>query len=187
MLKYLPYLHYLPVNAGLMVTKRYSGYSGRRVDPYMGFNFVVEAGGLPLGGFSSVSGLDATIGNGLEYQEGGASEPYPLGTSVSYSSLVLSKGVADIGVLWQWFAGAKRGLIHRRTVSVVLLDSRQTPVIAWLCQGAFPTKWVGPSFDASQDAVAVERIELSYQNLRLFPLSLLAGMARTSLRLTSVL
>lgn len=180
----LKYLSYLPTNAGLTAAKR---FSGRRVDPYPGFNFLVEAGGLPIGGFSSVTGLEANLEPDMTYQEGGESDPFPLGSSVTYSSLVLSKGVADVGVLLQWFDGARRGFLRRRPVSVILLDSRQLPVIAWFCQGAFPTKWVGPSLEASQDAVAVERIELSYQSLKLVPLSLLTGGVRTGLRLASIL
>ncbi len=162
-------------------------FTGKRLDPYPGFNFLVEIDGLLTGGFKKVTGLEATIVYEKEYQEGGGREPFPVVKEVSYPALVLSQGMTDIGALWYWFDLARRGMIRRRTVSVVLLDAQQLPVRWWYCLGAFPTKWVGPSFDASNAEVAVEGIELRYRSLRKGALAPLVGLARAGLRLSSFL
>ena len=38
--------------------------TGTRVDPYRGFNFLVEIDGITQAGFQEVSGLDASTGVG---------------------------------------------------------------------------------------------------------------------------
>jgi phage tail-like protein len=36
----------------------------------------------------------------------------------------------------------------------------------WEFKGAFPTKWVGPDLNATQNSVAVETLELAHQGLK---------------------
>lgn len=159
--------------------------SGRRLDPYPGFNFLVEIDGLLTGGFSSVRGLEAQI----EYKqqsEGGSHLEYPVVERIKHAPLVLSHGLTDNGALWKWFNEAKAGLtVRRRTVSVMMLDAQQLPITWWYCVGAVPTKWIGPSLDAASDAVAVEQIELEHQGLRKGSLTPLLMLARAGMQLSS--
>jgi phage tail-like protein len=47
--------------------------TGNRIDPYLGFNFLVEIGSLVVGGFSEVTGLQAEVQT-EDYREGGVNE-----------------------------------------------------------------------------------------------------------------
>jgi phage tail-like protein len=158
---------------------------GRRLDPYPGFNFLVEIDGLLTGGFTSVSGLDAEINYEEKYQEGGDTGVHKLPSGVTYSPLVLSHGLTDIDTLWNWFDEARRGLARRRTVSVMMLDAQQLPITWWYCVDALPKKWVGPALDASSDAVAIEQIELVYRSLKKGTLTPLLSLARAGMQLSS--
>ena len=54
----------------------------------------------------------------------------------------------------------------RRNVVVELLDEHHEQVIArWKLEGAWPTRWTGPTLDASGTDVAMEEIELAYERL----------------------
>ena len=37
--------------------------------------------------------------------------------------------------------------------------------IRWNLKNAFPTKWSGPSFDATGEAVAIETLELTHEGV----------------------
>ncbi|MBM7116690.1 phage tail protein [Archangium primigenium] len=152
--------------------------SGKRLDPYPGFNFLVEIDGLLTGGFQSVKGLEAQVSYQRQ-KEGGSPFEYPLVEHVTYPPLILSHGVTDVDALWEWFDEAQAGLrISPRTVSVVMLDAQHAPITWWYCVDAVPTRWVGPTLDASGDAVAIEQLELEHQGLRKGALSPLLSRAR---------
>ena len=142
------------------------GTLGQRLDPYLGVNFLVEIEGLIAGGFSKVDGLDSTIET-QDYVEGGRNDyVHKVLKGTTYSPIVLSHGLTDIDTLWAWHERVRRGVIQRKNGTVMLLDTRRTPVMWWNFADALPVKWVGPSFDASAESqVAIERIELIHRGI----------------------
>ena len=139
---------------------------GVRSDPYMAYNFVVEIEGLITGGFTEVTGLESEIE--LEsYQEGGMNgyiHQFPRRTR--YPNLVLSHGLTDIDSLWRWYKAATAGNIQLKNGTIMLLNRQQIPMMWWNFKNAYPVKWVGPQFNASNTAaVAVERLELVHQGI----------------------
>jgi phage tail-like protein len=138
----------------------------RRTDPYLAFNFLVEVGGLVVGGFTEVSGLQLEM-NVHEYQEGGVNEyTHQLAGPVRYPSrLLLKRGLTDIDALWGWFREVVRGEIRRQNLSIVLLDSTGAEKRRWLFTAAYPVRWVGPELRAGTAEVAVETIEFAHHGL----------------------
>ena len=137
-----------------------------RHDPYLSFNFAVELYGLVRGGFTEVSGLQLEVET-HEYREGGLNAfVHKLAGPVSYpSNLVLKRGIAEVDGLWLWYQGVLRGVILRKPVSVILLDSAGAETRRWDFAEAYPVKWSGPDLNASSDAVAVETVELAHNGL----------------------
>ncbi len=140
--------------------------AGIRLDPYMAYSFVVEIEGLIIGGFTEVTGLESEIE--LEsYQEGGVNgyiHQFPRRTR--YPNLVLSHGLTDIDSLWRWYKAATAGNIQLKNGTIMLLNRQQIPMMWWNFKNAYPVKWVGPQFNASNTtAVAVERLELVHQGI----------------------
>lgn len=139
---------------------------GKRLDPYMAYNFVVEIDGLITGGFTEVTGLASEI-QLEEYKEGGVNgyvHKFP--TRTIYPNLVLSKGLTSIDLLWNWYRDATLGKIQPKNGTIMVLDRQRLPVMWWNFKKAFPVKWDGPQFNASNTTdVAVERIELVHQGI----------------------
>ncbi len=153
----------LGLNAGLTGIM---GALGRRLDPYLAVNFVVEIEGLIAGGFSKVDGLDSAIET-QDYVEGGRNEyVHKVLKGVLYTPIVLSHGLTDVDSLWAWHERTRRGVIQRKNGTIMLLDRERIPVMWWNFAEALPVKWTGPSFDAAADAqVAVERVELVHRGI----------------------
>ena len=155
------------------------GASGRRIDPYLGVNFLVEIEGLIAGGFSKVEGLESTIET-QDYSEGGRNDyVHKVLKGTTYSPIVLTHGLTDIDTLWAWHERARRGVVQRKNGTVMLLDTRRRPAMWWNFADALPVKWVGPSFDASADGqVAIERVELVHRGITKPITSQLASVMR---------
>ena len=136
-----------------------------RFDPYMSYNFVVEIHGLLVGGFSEVSGLESHI-EMEDYREGGVNHfVHHFPGQTTQSNLILKKGISGFGSLWSWYYDTTQGIIQRKSGTIMMLDDRQIPVMWWNFYNACPTKWTGPAFNASNDEVAFETVELVHQGV----------------------
>lgn len=133
-----------------------------RTDPYLGARFFVEIEGVDQGGFTECTGLQAEV-ELTDYQEGGNNGyVHKLAGRTKFTNVVLKRGVTDSSELWDWFQDVSRGQIERKDVSVVLYNSELEEVRRWNLREAFPSKWVGPAFNATTPAVAIETLELAH-------------------------
>lgn len=155
------------------------GAFGKRLDPYLAVNFLVEIDGLIVGGFSRVEGLESTIDT-QDYVEGGRNDyVHKVLRGTTYVPLILSHGFTDVDTLWAWHDRTRHGVIKRKNGTIMLLDAERLPVTWWNFTAALPVKWVGPSFDASADSqVALERVELVHRGITRPIASQLASAAR---------
>ena len=142
------------------------GAVGLRIDPYLGFRFIVELEGLIVAGFTEVSGLSAEVDT-FPYREGGLNDfQHQLPGPVTYPPLVLKRGLTDSDNLWSWHEDVRRGRITRRNGSIILGgESIEHGLWRWNFVGAYPVKWVGPDLRADAATVAVESIELVHRGL----------------------
>lgn len=140
--------------------------TGERVDPYPAYTFYVEIGGIAQAAFSECSGLEVQI-EVLEYEEGGLNGyVHKLPGRVKYSDLTLRHGSAGSDELWEWYLDVCQGTIERKNFSVILFDPAGTEVRRWSFNGAYPIKWTGPQFNASEGKVAIETLVLAHQGLQ---------------------
>ena len=137
---------------------------GRRLDPIFDFNYLIEIDGLLAGGFSKVEGL----GGSSEWKAGpgggGGPQPPELGPT-SWDNIALTHGVVEIDTLWNWYEATARGIIKRKSGSIILLDRQQVPVTLWNFRSGIPVVWRGPALDATSGSVAVERVEIAHRGL----------------------
>lgn len=139
--------------------------TGKRVDPYRNFNFLVEIDSITQAGFSDVSGFGATT-DPVEYREGGDNRtPRKLPGVTKYTNITLKWGLTDSKELYQWYRDVTQGKIQRRNGSIVLLDLDGTEKVRWNFFEAWPTKWDGPDFTAKGNDVAIETLELAVENI----------------------
>lgn len=79
--------------------------------------------------------------------------------------LELCRGVTDDQALWTWLHDWLAGRVTPQDVRICLLNGRGTPVTGWICRGAIPVRWVGPTLVADRAAVATETLELAHTGI----------------------
>ncbi|MEM9189372.1 MAG: phage tail protein [Myxococcota bacterium] len=158
-------------------------------NPLSGFRFTVtlgpsaSIGAASLGtgivpfqaGFSEVSGLGATI-DIHTYEEGGRNDrTLKFASRADYGNITLRRGVALGRELFDWYDAVRRGSFGaRRTLNIAHLDERGDAQLIWTIFRALPAGYVGPTWDASQNSVAIEALEIAHEGIELIPGSELA-------------
>jgi phage tail-like protein len=140
--------------------------TGQRNDPYRSFRFRVEIDGLTRAGFREASGLDTTT-DVIEYREG--AEPATirkLPGLTKFSNITLKRGVTDDDELMKWRQQVMDGNIVRKSGSIVVMDQDGKEKLRWNFQEGWPTKWTGPSFNATGNEVAIETLEIAHEGLK---------------------
>ncbi|MCU0501253.1 MAG: phage tail protein [Anaerolineae bacterium] len=138
-----------------------------RTDPFRGFNFIVEIDGVARAGFRECSGLDTTQ-DVVEYREGNEPiTPRKLPGLAKYANVVLKGGVTDDKSLWTWRKTAIDGKVERKNGSIVLLDDAREEKKRWNFREGWPSKWTGPTFNATSNDVAIETLEIAHEGLEL--------------------
>jgi phage tail-like protein len=139
-----------------------------RRDPHLDFNFLVEIDGISAAGFSEVDVPEARI-HLAPYREGSertnAVRLLPAG--VEYGPLVLRRGFSGDSALFQWWRSVADGNADRRNIVLIVRDASGQDVCRWTFQQALPLKYVGPSFHARANEVALETLELSVESIEL--------------------
>ncbi len=137
-----------------------------RTDPYRGFNFLVEIDGISVAAFSEVSGLTAE-GDPVDYREG--TDPInnvrKLVGLRKYANLMFSRGYVQDTTLWDWYKRIANGEPDRRNGSVVLMNEGHRAVMRWNFDNAWINKIEGPGLNASNNEVAIEKMELCHEGL----------------------
>jgi len=140
--------------------------AGNRVDPYRGFNFLVEIDGITQAGFQEVGGLDAST-DPVDYREGADPNHVRKLTGLNkFSPITLKRGITTSDELWRWRKTVIDGRTERKNGSIVLLDETGAEKLRWNFVNAWPSKWTGPAFNATSTAVAVETLEITHEELQ---------------------
>ncbi|MEM7252015.1 MAG: phage tail protein [Pseudomonadota bacterium] len=145
-----------------------------REDPYPNHSFLIEIGGIigdpqsVVAGFSEVSGLDIEQGY-IGYRNGNDRRltKRQVPGLVSFSPIVLRRGVTGTDNLWRWMEQFNEGSGQAQAARITLLNEAREAVMSWAVINARPAKLTGPTLDACANAVAIETLELSHEGLSL--------------------
>src|SRR5262245_34289519 len=114
--------------------------ANNRVDPYRGFNFIVEITGITQAGFQECTGLDTST-DAVDYREGTDPNHVRKLTGLNkYSPIMLKRGITDSDELWKWRQSVIDGKTERKSGSIVLLDEAGVEKIRWNFDKAWPSK-----------------------------------------------
>jgi len=140
---------------------------GDRKDPYRGYNFLVEIDGITRAGFRECSGLDSTQ-DPIEYREGNEGlTARKLPGLNKYSNISLKWGITDDAELWDWRQQVMNGNIDgaRKNGSIVLMDDTGEEKVRWNFREGWPTKWTGPSLNATGSDIGIESLDIVHEGL----------------------
>ena len=138
---------------------------GDRVDPYRVYSFRVEIDGITRAGFRECSGLDVSQ-DPIDYREG--TDPHTvrkLPGLLKYSHITLKWGISDDHEFWDWQKKAVDGKVTRLNGSIILVDDAGEEKKRWNFREGWPTKWTGPSFNATSNEVAIETLEIVHEGI----------------------
>jgi phage tail-like protein len=57
------------------------------------------------------------------------------------------------------------GKVERMNGSIVLMDDAGEEQARWNFVAGWPTKWTGPSFNATSNEVAIETLEIAHEGI----------------------
>ena len=84
----------------------------------------------------------------------------------SFETVVLRRSLTQSTELYDWRRNIVAGKRDRRVVTIQQLDSAGGEIVnAWRLEGAWPCRWSGPAFDAAANDVALEELELCFDDV----------------------
>ena len=133
--------------------------------PHAKFRYRVEIDGLAAGGFSEVSGFDASI-DVIEYREGDMiTTPMKIPGLKKYGNITLKQGLVDSMVIYDWMMAGVNGAVDRKTITITLLDEEEADAASWQVINAWPVKYTAPDFNATSSEIAIEQIEVAHEGM----------------------
>ena len=133
--------------------------------PHGRFRYKVEIDGLEAGGFSEVTGFDASI-DVIEYREGDMVQtPMKIPGLKKYGNITLKQGLATSRVLYDWIIAGVNGAVDRKTITITLLDEEEAPAASWQVINAWPMKYTAPEFNATSSEIAIETLEIAHEGM----------------------
>jgi len=140
--------------------------------PLPAFHFRVTIMGnlLTDTSFQEVDGLVSKMETESVAEGGQNLYQHQLPKGVSHQNLVLKRGIALIAsplVIWckSVLEGGMAKPISPKPIQVQLLNQLHLPVRLWNASHAYPVNWTVEAFNATKNEVAIERIELAYNEL----------------------
>ncbi|MEE9591593.1 MAG: phage tail protein [Thermodesulfobacteriota bacterium] len=144
--------------------------TGSRSDPFSAFRFsisLIDSSSQQDGTFSECTGLEATM-EVHEYKEGGVNDRvHKFPTRAEFSNITLKKGMRLTDELWKWHYEFVQGIGKRKDGKITLKSENGEPVKVWYFKRGLPLKWTGPDLNATQNALALEALEISHEGLKL--------------------
>lgn len=114
--------------------------------------------------FQEVGGLTAEIGVEELVVGGENTFTYRLPTRAKYNNLVLKRGMLKNTKLIAWFRSSIENFeFDPVDVSVHLLNENHEVITSWEVIQAYPVKWIISDFNANNNSLVIETIELAYQ------------------------
>ncbi len=170
------------------------------LEPYKAYNFrvilhpalssgnlmssIVTGGiaSLALGSFASVEGIGWNTEVHTVRQGGVNDREHKLPGRTTCNELQFTKGLTLLDPMWEWYRFTMKGKVKRMNGTIFLMSDLHTPsfgplpsgglpTAAWNFYHAFPRALEGVHFDASQSALAVQRMTLSIDRIEKFSVS----------------
>ncbi|MBN1284759.1 MAG: phage tail protein [Anaerolineae bacterium] len=145
-----------------------------RIDPFLTYKFDVKiekpgGGSAIIAAFTecTISGWSVKV---TPLQEGGLHHYTHrlLGPAEGDAKVTLKRGLVNASLVG-WLASVMKGDLSdaARTVTVTLYNAQGQSVFIWNFLEAYPVRWEGPTFNAAENTIAMETLELVYHDFSL--------------------
>jgi phage tail-like protein len=105
----------------------------------------------------------------IEYREGSEDITVrKLPGKRKYTNISLKRGYTPDGKdLWAWRKSVMEGKTQRKGGTISLLDESRKVALTWEFSEGWPSKWAGPAFNAKNNDIAIEEMEICVEGLAL--------------------
>ncbi len=134
--------------------------------PLPAYHFRVEWGGSRID-FTEVKGLDIFI-EPIVFRNGAAPSDTVnhMPGLEKFNTITLKRDIVKgDNDMYNWIKTKQGNTIERRDITISLLDAEHNPAVVWTAHAAFPIRYSGPNFMASDSEVAFEELELVHEGL----------------------
>jgi len=146
--------------------------------PFTAFNFkvVIDVPGISgevcAAAFSDCDGLEQSLEIKTIREGGNNTRQIRLPGPAAFATLTLKRGMTANFDLWKWFSSqlepGNAKLRGTATVSLLAADGK-TERARFILERCLPIKLKAPALSAKDGAIAVEELQLAYENLRFSP------------------
>jgi phage tail-like protein len=134
-------------------------------DLFVGYRFWVELDSNLVAGFTECSGIQVET-EVQDWVEGGLNTTvHKFPGRTKYGNITLKHGFTESEALWKWFTGVLKGTFDRKSITVILMDSKGQRKRSWTFGRSFPVKWVGPELKSTGNTIAIETVEFAHEGL----------------------
>ena len=136
-------------------------------NPLISAWFGVEFQGEISGSFLECGGLGSE-NEVVEYKASGPKGEFVIKKvpgRLTWNNITLKRGITDAMDMWKWRKLVEDGKVDeaRKNGSIIMFNTQGTEIARWNFTNAWPSKISGPNADASQNAVAIEEMELTHE------------------------
>ena len=137
-------------------------------DPLRNFRYRLEINGIEQAGFSEVA-IGESSNDPIEYREGNEDITVrKIPGKKKFTNISLKRGYTPQGKeLWQWRKSVLDGKTERRGGTITLQDEAKKAALVWRFSDGWPSKWAGPAFNAKNNEIAIEEMEICVESLAL--------------------
>lgn len=136
-----------------------------RDDPFASFNFLVEIDSVTKAGFSECSGLTMET-DPIEYRNGNETTTVRKIPGLNkFGNITLKNGITLNADLWKWRKTVMDGRTERHSGSITLLNEERKAVVRWTFREGWPRKLDGPTFNAKNNEIAIQTLEIVLEDL----------------------
>jgi len=133
---------------------------------YYKVEFLLGGGPAPTDDarFQTVSGLSVEY-DYESFKEGGENRfEHKLPIRTKYADMVLKRGMLMGSQVLDWFTSAFRDRqFSPSDINVILMNEKGDPLRTWNVAHAIPKKWLVSDFNANENSLVIETMELSYR------------------------
>jgi phage tail-like protein len=128
------------------------------------YNVTVD-GFISLGTWKKIEGLGFEY-QVTEYREGGVNGyMHKLAGPRKYTNLRMSRPVdSDSMLISIWLASMMVAVVPQ-TMAITAMTAAGEDITTWNLVGAIPVKWTGPTLDIMSNQIAMETIEIAYEDI----------------------
>jgi phage tail-like protein len=134
---------------------------------------LISGGSAPVtlcsGAFSDCTGLEATMEPKVIKEGGRNYGPVQRVGPVTFSTVILKRGMTTTRHLWKWFELVTKGggYAYRLAAIISMRNAENVVVVTWRLEKALPTKFKPTDLNGKGTEVGIEELHLVHEGLSL--------------------